>query len=145
MKMLSNIFQILSIVFLSTNFLVGQADLADLSMSASVDFENNKLVSYIKRDNKKETNTSKDIYFDINEIDNSTSINVASNELDFSGLYNRRFSALQLILKKSNKSVISRKIDNDYTIDLNTLSPGSYIFILSNDKGELKTEEIIII
>jgi hypothetical protein len=145
MKMLSNLFQILSIVFLSTNFLVGQADLADLSMSASVDFENDKLVSYIKRETKKETIISKDIYFDINEVDNSTSINVASNELDFSGLHNRRFSALQLILKKSNKSVVSRKIDNDYTIDLNTLNPGSYIFILSNDKGELKTEEIIII
>ena len=143
--MLSNLFQILSIVFLSTNFLVGQADLADLSMSASVDFENDKLVSYIKRETKKETIISKDIYFDINEVDNSTSINVASNELDFSGLHNRRFSALQLILKKSNKSVVSRKIDNDYTIDLNTLNPGSYIFILSNDKGELKTEEIIII
>ena len=85
------------------------------------------------------------VYFDISDIDMSTTIDVKTNTLEFDGGENYKYSKIQLTNKETNKTMISRSIDSDYKIDVNLLDPGAYILILSNEKGDIKSEEIIII
>lgn len=64
--------------------------------------------------------------------------------MDFSGGDNNKYTKMQLTHKNSNKTVLSRKIESNYKIDLNTIVPGIYILMLSNEKGNLKSEEITV-
>jgi hypothetical protein len=144
MKNLTNIFQALLFILLSVNILSSQ-------ITASVyvtDFDNEILTTVINRNsssidkNKFALTSAK--YYDISDVDLSTTIDVASNELDFSGGDNKNYTKIQLTHKNSNKTVLSREIDFNYKIDLNTIVPGTYILMLSNEKGNLKSEEITV-
>ena len=117
-------------------------------MTASVDInEGFRLSDFDKNytsSTKAKPTKSNEIYFDISDVDLSTTIDVASNQLDFSGADNKKYTKIQLTHKSSNKTVLSRKVINDYKIDLNKIVPGTYILILSNENGGIKAEELTI-
>ena len=135
-------------ILLSVNILSSQSNFDEQTMTASVDInEGFRLSDFDKNytsSTKAKPTKSNEIYFDISDVDLSTTIDVASNQLDFSGADNKKYTKIQLTHKSSNKTVLSRKVINDYKIDLNKIVPGTYILILSNENGGIKAEELTI-
>ena len=140
---------ILFIIF-SVNNLSSQSSLTESIVTASVsDAEylresSKKSVNELKSEPKPISAVTSEIFYDISDVDLSTTIDVVSNEMNFSGGDNKKYTKMQLTHKHSNKTVLSRKIESNYTIDLNKIVPGTYILMLSNENGNLRTEEISI-
>jgi len=56
------------------------------------------------------------------------------------------YTRAELISKTTNKTVVDNKlIGGKNKIDLNGIQPDTYMLILTNDKGDISVEEIIII
>ena len=130
MKNLTNTFQALLFLLLSVNTLSSQ-----ITASVNVtDLNTEMLTTDINRNSnsidKKKSAKTREIYYDINDVDLSTIINVVSNEFDFSGGDNKKYTKMQLTHKISRKTVLSRKVESNYIIDLNMIVPGTYILML---------------
>ena len=148
MRNLTNFIKTLLFILLSVNILSSQSNFDVQTMTASVDINDGFRLSDFDKNytssTKAKPTKSNEIYFDISDVDLSTTIDVASNQLDFSGADNKKYTKIQLTHKSSNKTVLSRKVINDYKIDLNKIVPGTYILILSNENGGIKAEELTI-
>lgn len=146
MKNISLLFQALFFVIISIGISKGQT-------TASVYFKKyDELTSFVSEKSKKKSTVeskkekkNEGIYFDISDVDMSTTVDIRTNSIDFSGVENHKFTKMQLTDKHTNKMVISREIDADFKININEIDRGSYLLILSNKKGDIKSEEIVIL
>ena len=86
------------------------------------------------------------IYYDISDLDFISDIDLSTNTLKITSKDNVTYDRAQLTHLETNNTVAKIELSSsNNTMRLENIKPGKYILILSNDAGNIRSQELYIL